>query len=155
MSLEQFTLKLEYCLMDVACLHIVCGCFHPLFCQVLENNRNQLEAKGVQLAANKDQLQTISLQLETKENEVAHMRGKIGSLEKQLAGSLQSLLLQPSLPRQGSTKVCLLFTSTKVCLLFTIVWCKKGCCCIHNPNLRKFSQPFSLTNLSVSQTHAQ
>jgi len=146
MSLEQFTLKFEYCLMDVTCLHIVCGCFHPLFCQVLENNRNQLEAKGVQLAANKDQLQTISLQLETKENEVAHMRGKIGSLEKQLAGSLQSLLLQPSLPRQGSTKVC---------LLFTFVWCKKGCCCIHNPNLRKFSQPFSLTNLSVSQTHAQ
>jgi len=68
--------------------------------QVLENNRNQLEAKGVQLAANKDQLQTISLKLEQQDSEMTSMRETIGSLEKQLASSLKDMLLQENSPRQ-------------------------------------------------------
>lgn len=88
-----------------------CGIFPPIiillfppllmcFLQVLENNRNQLEAKGVQLAANKDQLQTISLKLEEQDSEMTSMREKIGALEKQLASSLKDMLLQENSPRQ-------------------------------------------------------
>lgn len=70
------------------------------FLQVLENNRNQLEAKGVQLAANKDQLQTISLKLEEQDSEMTSMREKIGALEKQLASSLKDMLLEENSPIQ-------------------------------------------------------
>ena len=67
---------------------------------MLENNRNQLEAKGVQLAANKDQLQTISLRLEQQDSEMTSMREKMGLLEQQLASSLKDMLLQDNPPRQ-------------------------------------------------------
>lgn len=90
--------------------------------QVLENNRNQLEAKGVQLAANKDQLQTISLKLEQQDSEMTSMRETIGSLEKQLASSLKDMLLQENSPRQevrtGVTHLTVSSTSLHLILSF-------------------------------------
>ena len=75
--------------------------------QVLESNRNQLEAKGVQLAANKQQLQTISLSLEDKDKVIADLKDQVKSLEKQLAGSLKKMLLQNEgiLTENGETEV--------------------------------------------------
>ena len=75
--------------------------------QVLESNRNQLEAKGVQLAANKQQLQTISLSLEDKDKVNADLKDQVKSLEKQLAGSLKKMLLQNegTLTENGETEV--------------------------------------------------
>ena len=55
----------------------------------------------MQLAANKDQLQTISLKLEQQDSEMTSMKEKMGLLEQQLASSLKDMLLQENPPRQG------------------------------------------------------
>lgn len=61
--------------------------------QVLESNRNQLESKGVQLAANKEQLQAICLQLEGRQGEIASLNQRIAEMEQQIASSLKGLLM--------------------------------------------------------------
>ena len=49
----------------------------------------------MQLAANKDQLQTISLELEKRDREIARLTAEMKRVEKQLAGSLHGLLVTP------------------------------------------------------------
>lgn len=60
---------------------------------MLENNRNQMEAKGIQLAASKDQLQMISKEMDSKDKEITDLREQLKGMEKRLAGSLKGLLL--------------------------------------------------------------
>jgi hypothetical protein len=62
--------------------------------QVLESNRNQIESKGIQLAANKEQLQTVCKQLENRGGEIHSMQRKIAEMEQQIATSLKGLLLE-------------------------------------------------------------
>lgn len=62
--------------------------------QVLEDNRNQLETKGVQLVANKEQLQLMGLQLEGRGQEVTALKQRVAGLERMVAGSLKGLMLQ-------------------------------------------------------------
>lgn len=61
--------------------------------QVLENNRNQLEAKGMQLATNKEQLQKYSLRIENRDGEILALKETIKSLEKQVMTNIKSQLL--------------------------------------------------------------
>ena len=46
------------------------------------------------MAANKQQLQSISLSLEDKDKAILSLKDQVKSLEKQLAGSLKKVLLQ-------------------------------------------------------------
>ena len=46
------------------------------------------------MAANKQQLQTISLSLEDKDKAIASLKDQVKVLEKQLAGNLKKVLLQ-------------------------------------------------------------
>lgn len=61
--------------------------------QVLESNRNQLEAKGMQLEASKDQLRMITTEIDSKDKEIAELKDQIKVMEKRLASSLKGLLL--------------------------------------------------------------
>lgn len=61
---------------------------------MLESNRNQIESKGVQLAANKEQLQTVCLQLEGRDGEVQKLQRRIADMEQQIASSLKGLLIE-------------------------------------------------------------
>ena len=69
-------------------------CLTPSLPQVLEDNRNQLEASGVQLVANKEQLQMMGQQLEGRGQEVAALKQRVAGLERMVAGSLKGLMLQ-------------------------------------------------------------
>ena len=62
--------------------------------QVLESNRNQIESKGIQLAANKEQLQTVCQQLEGRGDEIQALQRRIAEMEQQMATSLKGLLLE-------------------------------------------------------------
>lgn len=61
----------------------------------------------MQLAANKDQLRTISVQLDSRDSTIAALKQKVALLEKQLAGSLKELLLQAQedSPKTSTPKV--------------------------------------------------
>ncbi len=61
--------------------------------QALESSRNQLEARGVQLEARKDQLKMITSTMDDKDREIAELKEQIKVMEKRLAGSLKGLLL--------------------------------------------------------------
>ena len=95
--------------MVVAEYHVLYMCWCSLESpplQVLEDNRNQLEASGVQLVANKEQLQIMGLQLEGRGQEVAALKQRVAGLERMVAGSLKGLLLQGE---EAETKVTPLY----------------------------------------------
>ncbi|MCG8620384.1 MAG: hypothetical protein MJE68_00075 [Proteobacteria bacterium] len=59
------------------------------------------------MAANKQQLQTISLTLEDKDKVIDTLKDRVKSLEKQLAGNLKKMLLQSeaTVLENGETQV--------------------------------------------------
>lgn len=61
---------------------------------MLENNRNQLEATGIQLASNKEQLHQYSQRIEDKEEKILKMKETIKSLERQVVGRVKPQLLE-------------------------------------------------------------
>lgn len=61
---------------------------------MLEYNRNQLEAKGIQLATNKEQLHKYSLRVEDRDTKIASLKDTIRGLEKQLVSNVKSQLLE-------------------------------------------------------------
>ena len=62
--------------------------------QVLENNHLQLEAKGVQLAANKEQLEMVSQELSVRGSELRLLREKVTRMEKSMADAIKAMLLK-------------------------------------------------------------
>ena len=83
--------------------------------QVLESNRNQIESKGIQLAANKEQLQTVFQELDGRDEAIQSLQRKVAEMEQHIATSLKGLLLEnssngpvsPSTPSSLSSKVTL------------------------------------------------
>ncbi len=61
--------------------------------QILENGRNQLEARDLQLQASKEQLVMMTTTIENKDREITELKEQIKGMEKRLAGSLKGLLL--------------------------------------------------------------
>ena len=61
---------------------------------MLENNRNQLEAKGVQLATNKEQLQKYVTRIETRDSQITSLRDTIRNVEKQLVVKMKTNFME-------------------------------------------------------------
>lgn len=86
--------------------------------QVLENNRNQLETKGVQLASSKEQLYKYSLQMENRDQEISSLKDRIKTLEKQLMSNVKTQLLEAEETFKEKPKVN--GVSSKVSMLLII-----------------------------------
>ena len=90
----------------------------PSLPQVLEDNRNQLETKGVQLVANKEQLQLMGLQLEGRGQEVTALKQRVAGLERMVAGSLKGLMLQGQDAETNVSPFCFVSPGRHSCFQF-------------------------------------
>lgn len=61
---------------------------------MLENNRNQLEAKGLQLASNKEQLQKYCQHVESRDHEIGCLKDTVRELETQLVAKVKTHLME-------------------------------------------------------------